>query len=75
MLPDRDMVVKVPGDDPTYGAAGERARGEAVTVTAEDVGAKFVRTAHRVRCLLVIHGYDLLGLGAQADVARAWPYP
>ncbi|MFG2719739.1 CBS domain-containing protein [Streptomyces sp. NPDC048416] len=79
MLTDRDIVVKVLGKglDPTDTKAGDLAQGEAVTIGADDDAAEILRTmtAHKVRRLPVIDGHDLVGVVAQADVARALPDP
>ncbi|MFD2472869.1 CBS domain-containing protein [Amycolatopsis silviterrae] len=79
MLTDRDIVVKVlaEGKDPRAVHAGELAQGEAVTIGADDDVAEILRTMseHRVRRLPVIDGHDLIGVVAQADVARAMPNP
>lgn len=79
MLTDRDIVVKVlaEGKDPRAVHAGELAQGEAVTIGADDDVAEILKTMtqHRVRRLPVIDGHDLVGVVAQADVARAMPNP
>lgn len=79
MLTDRDIVVKVlaEGKDPMALHAGELAQGEAVTIGADDDVEEAMRTMseHRVRRLPVIDGHDLVGVLAQADVARALPNP
>ncbi|MFF8513080.1 CBS domain-containing protein [Streptomyces sp. NPDC015492] len=79
MLTDRDIVVKVlgAGQDPATCTAGELAQGEAVTIGADDDAAEILRTmsAHKVRRLPVIDGHTLVGVVAQADVARALPDP
>lgn len=79
MLTDRDIVVKVlgAGKDPATCTAGEFAQGEAVTIGADDDAAEILRTMaeHKVRRLPVIDGHTLVGLVAQADVARALPDP
>ncbi|GAB3734164.1 CBS domain-containing protein [Amycolatopsis oliviviridis] len=79
MLTDRDIVVKViaEGKDPRAVHAGEVAQGEAVTIGADDDAEEIMRTmtAHQVRRLPVIDGHDLVGVVAQADVARALPNP
>ncbi|MFF9345060.1 MULTISPECIES: CBS domain-containing protein [unclassified Streptomyces] len=79
MLTDRDIVVKVLGEgkDPAACAAGELAQGEAVTIGADDDAAEILRTMaeHQVRRLPVIDGHRLVGIVAQADVARALPDP
>jgi CBS domain-containing protein len=79
MLTDRDIVVKVlgAGRDPGTTAAGQLAQGEVVTIGADDDAAEILRTMtdHRVRRLPVIDGHRLVGVVAQADVARALPDP
>ena len=65
MITDRDIVVKV------------LAEGKAVTIGADDDAQEILRTMseHRVRRLPVIDGHDLVGIVAQADVARALSNP
>ncbi|MER5733243.1 CBS domain-containing protein [Streptomyces sp. NPDC002138] len=79
MITDRDIVVRVlvPGKDPATTPAGELAGGEAVTVGPDDHAEKILRTmaAHKVRRLPVLDGHRLVGMVAQADVARALPHP
>ncbi len=79
MLTDRDIIVKVlgKGKDPERTTAGELAQGEAVTIGADDDAGEIMRTmtAHKVRRLPVIDGHDLVGVVAQADVARSLPDP
>lgn len=79
VLADRDVVVKVlgAGKDPADCKAGELAQGEAVTIGADDDVDEILRTMtrHKVRRLPVIDGHDLVGVVAQADVARALPEP
>lgn len=79
MLTDRDIVVKVlgAGKDPAACQAGDLAQGEAVTIGADDDAAEILRTMtrHKVRRLPVIDGHSLVGIVAQADVARALPDP
>jgi CBS domain-containing protein len=79
MLTDRDIVVKVlgAGKDPADCKAGELAQGEAVTIGADDDVDEILRTMtqHKVRRLPVIDGHTLVGIVAQADVARALPEP
>ncbi|MFF8413958.1 CBS domain-containing protein [Streptomyces omiyaensis] len=79
MLTDRDIVVKVlaAGKDPATCTAGEFAQGETVTIGADDDAAEILRTMteHKVRRLPVIDGHTLVGVVAQADVARALPDP
>jgi CBS domain-containing protein len=79
MLTDRDIVVKVlaQGKDPRATSAGELSQGEAVTIGADDDADEIFRTmaTHQVRRLPVIDGHDLVGIVAQADVARALKDP
>ncbi|MEU7062392.1 CBS domain-containing protein [Streptomyces sp. NPDC053429] len=79
VLTDRDIVVKVlgQGKDPAGCKAGELAQGEAVTIGADDDAEEILRTMreHKVRRLPVIDGHRLVGMVAQADVARALPDP
>ncbi|HEV7774204.1 MAG TPA: CBS domain-containing protein [Conexibacter sp.] len=76
MLTDRDIVVKVlaKGRDPASTRAGELGAGDQQTITigAEDSVEEVLRTMaeHRVRRLPVIDGKRLVGIVAQADVAR-----
>ncbi|WP_410570925.1 CBS domain-containing protein [Amycolatopsis sp. cmx-4-61] len=79
MLTDRDIVVKVlaEGKDARAVHVGELAQGEVVTIGADDDAQEILRTMseHRVRRLPVIDGHDLVGIVAQADVARALSNP
>src|SRR3954469_21192765 len=79
MITDRDIVVKVlaEGKDPRAVHVGELAQGEAVTIGADDDAQEILRTMseHRVRRLPVIDGHDLVGIVAQADVARSLSNP
>jgi CBS domain-containing protein len=79
MITDRDIVVKVlaEGKDPRAVHVGELAQGEVVTIGADDDAQEILRTMseHRVRRLPVIDGHDLVGIVAQADVARALSNP
>jgi CBS domain-containing protein len=79
MLTDRDIVIKVlaKGKDPAKTEADELAQGEAVTIGADDDAEEILRTmtTHQVRRLPVIDGHQLVGIVAQADVARALPDP
>jgi CBS domain-containing protein len=79
MLTDRDIVVKVlgAGHDPAATKAGDLAQGEAVTIGADDDAEEILRTmtSHKVRRLPVIDGHRLIGVVAQADVARALSDP
>ena len=74
MLTDRDIVVKciAAGGDPNTVTAGELAEGKPVTIGADDDIRDALRMMqeHQVRRLPVIDGHDLVGIIAQADVAR-----
>ena len=74
MLTDRDIVVKciAAGGDPNTVTAGELAEGKPVTIGADDDIREALRMMqeHQVRRLPVIDGHDLVGIIAQADVAR-----
>jgi len=75
MITDRDIVVKVlaAGKDPAATTVGELAQGEVVTIGADDPVEEIARTMseHQVRRLPVIDGHKLVGMVAQADLARA----
>ncbi|MET9432417.1 MULTISPECIES: CBS domain-containing protein [unclassified Streptomyces] len=79
MLTDRDIVVKGlgAGKDPSTTTAGELAQGEVVYVDADDDVQLVLRkmSEHKVRRLPVIDNHRLVGMVAQADVARALPDP
>lgn len=79
VLTDRDITVKVLGSgrDPDTTPAGELAQGEAVTIGADDEVQEIMATMaeYKVRRLPVIDGHTLVGMVAQADVARALPDP
>jgi CBS domain-containing protein len=76
MLTDRDIVVKViaEGKDPASVKAGELGQGdgEVVTIGADDPIEEALQTMsqHKVRRLPVIDGHELVGIIAQADIAR-----
>jgi CBS domain-containing protein len=74
MLTDRDIVVKciADGGDPDTVTAGELAQGKPVTIGADDDirDALHLMQEHQIRRLPVIDGHDLVGIIAQADVAR-----
>jgi CBS domain-containing protein len=74
MLTDRDIVVKVLAEnrDPASTTAGELGEGKPVTIGADDSIDEALRTMseHKVRRLPVIDGHDLVGIVAQADIAR-----
>jgi CBS domain-containing protein len=75
MITDRDIVVKILANDkdPRSVHASELAQGEAVTIGADDSAEEILATMtnHQVRRLPVIDGQTLIGIVAQADVARA----
>lgn len=75
MITDRDIVVKVIAEQKDSRAvkADELAQGEAVTIGADDPADEIMATMteKRVRRLPVIDGQTLVGMVAQADVARA----
>jgi CBS domain-containing protein len=77
MLTDRDIVVKVlaKGQDPSTVKAGDLIQGEAVTIGADDSVEEALATMakYKVRRLPVIDGTKLVGIVAQADIARALP--
>jgi CBS domain-containing protein len=79
VLTDRDIVVKVlaAGKEPAQTKAGQLQQSEAVTIGADDSTEEIMATMteHKVRRLPVIDGRDLVGMVAQADVARALPDP
>jgi CBS domain-containing protein len=79
MLTDRDIVVKVlgAGHDPAATKAGDLAQGEVVTIGADDDAREILRTMteHKVRRLPVIDGHTMIGVVAQADVARSLSDP
>lgn len=82
MLTDRDIVVRglAKGHDPKTTTAGQLTKGvqkEAVTIGADDDVDEILRTMtwHKVRRLPVIDGHDLVGIVAQADVARSLAEP
>jgi CBS domain-containing protein len=77
MITDRDIAIRViaEGRDPATTTVGELAQGEAVTIGADDPIDEALQTMtdHQVRRLPVIDGHRLVGIIAQADVARALP--
>ena len=76
MLTDRDIVVKVLAEDkdPSQVKAGELGQGDGKTITigADDSIDDALRTMseHKVRRLPVIDEQRLVGIVAQADIAR-----
>jgi CBS domain-containing protein len=79
MLTDRDIVVKcvAQGKDPQQCTAGEFAQDGIVTVRVDDSVERVmsVMSEHQIRRVPVIDGHVLVGIIAQADVARAMPDP
>jgi len=79
MLTDRDIVVKVlaEGKDARAVHAGELAQGTPATVSADADIRQVLQTMseRQVRRLPVLDGDQLVGIVAQADVARALPDP
>ncbi len=77
VLTDRDIVVRciAEGGDPLSAKAGDFAAGKPVTIGADDSAEEALKTMAnaKVRRLPVIDGHDLVGMLAQADVARALP--
>jgi CBS domain-containing protein len=79
MVTDRDIVVKVlaKGDDPGATNVGQLTgdQSEAVTIGADDSVEEALKTMadHQVRRLPVIDGTEMVGIVAQADLARACP--
>ena len=77
MITDRDIVVKVlaQGKDPATTKVIDltAAQGEVVTIGADDPVEEIARTMseHQVRRLPVIDGSKLVGMVAQADLARS----
>lgn len=79
MITDRDVVVRVlaEGKDSRAVQTGELAQGEPVTAHAdEDIEDAMSRmTRHQVRRLPVLNDEHLVGIVAQADVARSLRNP
>jgi CBS domain-containing protein len=77
VLTDRDIVVRclAEGGDPASASAGQFGQGKPVTIGADDSIEEALATMaeHQVRRLPVIDGHDLVGMLAQADIARAMP--
>ncbi|EIE98165.1 CBS domain-containing protein [Saccharomonospora glauca] len=77
MLTDRDIVVKVlaEGKDPVAVHVGELPRDEVVAVGPDDDVEEALRlmSRHQVRRLPVVEHEELVGMVAQADVARELP--
>ena len=77
MITDRDIVVKVlaAGKDPQTTKVIDLIQGEVVTIGADDSVEEAAQTMakHQVRRLPVIDGTKLVGMVAQADLARHLP--
>lgn len=77
VLTDRDIVVSciADGGDPSTVTASSLAQGKPVTIGADDSAEEALRTMakHQVRRLPVIDDHTLVGMLAQADVARSLP--
>ena len=75
MITDRDIVVKVlaAGKDPASTTVSELGTFEVVTIGADDSVEEAMQTMskHQVRRLPVIDGTTLVGMLAQADLARS----
>lgn len=74
VLTDRDIVVRcvAEGQNPADVKAGDLAQGKPVTIGADDSIEEAMRTMsqHQIRRLPVIDGQRLVGMLAQADLAR-----
>lgn len=77
MLTDRDIVVGcvAAGKDPNKTHAGYFGGEKPVTIGADDSIDEAIATMekHQVRRLPVIDGHELIGIVAQADIARTIP--
>jgi CBS domain-containing protein len=77
VITDRDIVVKciAEGGDPASTPAGQFGQGKPVTIGADDSIEEALATMseHQVRRLPVIDGHELVGMLAQADIAKARP--
>lgn len=77
MLTDRDIVIGAvaAGKDPAKVRAGEFGGEKPVTIGADDSIDEAIATMqeHQVRRLPVIDGHTLIGIVAQADIARSIP--
>lgn len=75
MLTDRDITIRcvAEGLDPNTTTAGEFGQEKPVTIGADDSIDEAINTMqeHQVRRLPVIDGHDLVGMVAQADIARS----
>jgi CBS domain-containing protein len=77
VVTDRDIVVRciAEGMDPSSTTVGTLAEGKPVTIGADSTIEETIRTMrnHGVRRLPVIDGHTLVGVVAQADIARHAP--
>lgn len=77
IVTDRDIVVSAiaEGRDPTSFTAGELADGTVISVAPDDSAPDVlaVMKEHQIRRVPVIDGTELVGMLAQADVARSMP--
>ena len=77
ILTDRDIVIGCIAEDgdPATVLASHFVTGKPVTIGADDSADEILRTmaTHQVRRLPVVDGHQLVGIVAQADVARALP--
>jgi CBS domain-containing protein len=75
MVTDRDIVIRCVAEngDPSQTRAGELGQGKPITIGADDSIDEALRTMaeRQVRRLPVIDGHQLVGMLAQADIARA----
>ena len=75
MITDRDIVVKclAVGKDPNTMTAGEIGDGKPVTIGDDDSITEAIATMkeHQIRRLPVIDNHQLIGMIAQADIARS----
>ncbi|MDO5512119.1 CBS domain-containing protein [Corynebacterium sp.] len=77
IVTDRDIVVSAlaEGKDPTTVTAGELADGTVVSVSPDDSAEQVLATMkeHQIRRVPVVDGTELVGMLAQADIARSMP--
>lgn len=77
IITDRDIVVGAlaEGKDPTAVTVGELADGAVVTVSPDDSTQEVlaVMKEHQIRRVPVVDGSELVGMLAQADIARSMP--
>lgn len=77
IITDRDIVVGAlaAGKDPTAVTAGSLTDGTVVTVAPEDSVEEVLAAMkeHQIRRVPVVDGTELVGMLAQADIARSMP--